>query len=282
MPEEKISVSVIVCAFNEEENIAGCIDSILKQEFSGFELIIIDDGSGDNTPAVIRGFNDPRIRYIRNEKNSGPAASRNIGISQAQGEYIFFTDADCLPLPHWIKAGVRCFEREDCIGVSGLTLPDKYYISASYRVVNSQNSRFQTCNIAYTRDGLIKAGGFDEYLRVGEDIDLGYRIDKLGKNIYNGDMIVLHKVEKFRYLSELKYMWECGKGMAYITKKHALNNKVIFPQQLAGLIFPPFLLIYYAFQSWPDLKILPLLYFRFIVLRLSIWAFAFKNKIFIV
>lgn len=88
-------VSVIVPVYNVERYISKCIDSILKQTFTDFELILIDDGSSDNSLQICKQYEsrDSRIR-VYSQKNSGPSRARNNGISKALGEYITFVDSD--------------------------------------------------------------------------------------------------------------------------------------------------------------------------------------------
>lgn len=93
MGKEAPKISIIVPAFNAESTIARCIDSILKQTLTEFELIIIDDGSADRTSEICAAYGDDRIHYYRKE-NGGPSSARNMGLSLARGEYIGFVDAD--------------------------------------------------------------------------------------------------------------------------------------------------------------------------------------------
>lgn len=86
-------LSIIVPAYNAESTITRCVDSILAQMLTDFELIIIDDGSADKTGQICAAYGDDRIHYYRKE-NGGPSSARNMGLSLARGEYIGFADAD--------------------------------------------------------------------------------------------------------------------------------------------------------------------------------------------
>jgi glycosyltransferase involved in cell wall biosynthesis len=92
-------VSVILSVFNSAQYLKDAIESILNQTYTNFEFIIIDDGSVDNTESIIRTYSDPRIIFIKNEKNKGLIYSLNLGISIAKGAYIARMDADDLSLP---------------------------------------------------------------------------------------------------------------------------------------------------------------------------------------
>jgi len=88
-------VSIIVPVYNAEKFVSRCIDSILQQEYDDFELILVDDGSTDESPEILDGYakKDPRVRVIH-KSNSGVSATRNLALEQAKGKYIQFLDAD--------------------------------------------------------------------------------------------------------------------------------------------------------------------------------------------
>src|SRR5688572_21324050 len=85
--------SIIIPTYNRADRIAATIHSILAQTFRDFEILIVDDGSTDNTKQVVYGFTDNRIKYHR-KKNEERGAARNAGISMSEGEYITFIDSD--------------------------------------------------------------------------------------------------------------------------------------------------------------------------------------------
>ena len=92
--------SVLMAAYNRAELIHVAIDSVLAQDFSDYELVIVDDGSTDETPSVVAGYSDPRIRYIRKELNEGRSPTRNRAISEARGEFVLWMADDDLLEPH--------------------------------------------------------------------------------------------------------------------------------------------------------------------------------------
>ena len=95
----KPQVTVIIPAYNRAYVISRSIASVLAQTYPYFEIIVVDDGSVDNTEAVVKSFKDSRIKYIRHEVNKGISAVRNTGINEAAGEYIAFLDSDDEWLP---------------------------------------------------------------------------------------------------------------------------------------------------------------------------------------
>lgn len=88
------AVSVIIPTYNRSRYIADAIGSILAQDFTDFELVIVDDGSIDETATIVGSFADPRIRLVRHERNRGIPAARNTGLDEARGEFIAWLDSD--------------------------------------------------------------------------------------------------------------------------------------------------------------------------------------------
>ncbi|MFT4599943.1 MAG: glycosyltransferase involved in cell wall biosynthesis [Arenicella sp.] len=94
--------SIVIPTFNRQEIISGTIDSVISQDFDGWELIIVDDGSTDDTKAVIEKYRDQRIQYIHQE-NAERGAARNRGSKLAKGKYVFFLDSDDLIYPNHLS-----------------------------------------------------------------------------------------------------------------------------------------------------------------------------------
>ncbi|WP_416235646.1 glycosyltransferase family 2 protein [Nodularia sp. UHCC 0506] len=110
-------VSVIIPVYKAEKYIAHTIKSVLKQTYPNFELLIIDDDSPDKSIEICQEFTDSRIKIIRQE-NRGPAAARNTGIRQAQGQYIAFLDADDIWKPTKLEKHVNHLDNFPDVGVS--------------------------------------------------------------------------------------------------------------------------------------------------------------------
>lgn len=103
-------VSVIIPTYNRANLIQQSVKSVLNQTYNNFEIIIIDDGSSDNTEEVINKLNDNRIRYIKHAVNKGASAARNTGIREAKGKYIAFQDSDDHWLPDKLEKQVKRIE----------------------------------------------------------------------------------------------------------------------------------------------------------------------------
>lgn len=118
------TVSIIIPVYNAANSIGNCIDSVLQQNFSDYELILVDDGSSDNTPEILARYKqaDARIVVIRQE-NAGPSAARNTGLARARGRYIQFYDSDDLVLPGALASAVaRAESSNSSVVVSGWSI----------------------------------------------------------------------------------------------------------------------------------------------------------------
>ncbi|MFX4263649.1 glycosyltransferase family 2 protein [Pelotomaculum propionicicum] len=96
--------------YNRAITIKRAVDSILKQTYQDFEIIIVDDGSTDNTYEIVKEFNEKRIKYIKHEKNKGASAARNTGIRESRGKYLAFQDSDDQWLPNKLKRQVEILD----------------------------------------------------------------------------------------------------------------------------------------------------------------------------
>ena len=143
-------VTVIILTRNRAGFLKGAVDSVLGQTYTTLELLIIDDASEDETPSIIDGFDDPRIRVLRNDLSRGIPAARNVGLREARGDLIAFLDDDDRFLPEKLRRQVKRWMERDphpglvCCGVrpvvrdpsgrehsSTLSLPPKPSPSAS-------------------------------------------------------------------------------------------------------------------------------------------------------
>lgn len=286
----KPEVTIIVIAHNEEKYISKSINSILGQYFKNFELIVVDDCSTDRTFDEIISINDKRLVVIRNEAQLGPVESRNRGIRQAKGKYLFFTDGDCYPHSNWLLEGLKTFRNFKCVGVEGKIIMNTETGVISEKIVrNLEGDEYMTGNVAYRKDILDKIGGFnEEFADYYEDREIAFRASKYGKIIFNRRMVVEHQLKRW---SMWGYMLNARKvkGIILLYKRYKWSHyiwlSIVKPRELGLIIFPPFLLVP-IFQgrvkSFFDLLLLPLLYIRSIYMRLIIWKTAFKERVFLI
>ena len=102
-------LTIVVCAYNEERRIEGTLRSLLGQTYGNLEVLIVDDASTDETPAICRAYiaRDSRVRVVRHSENRGLAHSRKTGIEQASHELLTFIDADDIAMEHMVETLVR-------------------------------------------------------------------------------------------------------------------------------------------------------------------------------
>ncbi|OOG68173.1 glycosyltransferase family 2 protein [Algoriphagus sp. A40] len=112
-------VSVLVPVFNAESYLLDSLQSILKQTFDDFELILVDDASTDNSSSVLKSIFDSRIRFIQHTENKGIGEALNSGLALAKGKYVLRMDADDIAYPNRIARQVEFMERYPQIGISG-------------------------------------------------------------------------------------------------------------------------------------------------------------------
>lgn len=112
-------VTVLMPVYNGEKYLGKAIESILRQTFADFELLIIDDGSTDSSAEIIRSYDDSRIRFVQNSTNLRLVATRNKGLELARGEYIALADCDDVSLPHRLERQVEYLATHPQVGVVG-------------------------------------------------------------------------------------------------------------------------------------------------------------------
>ncbi len=283
-----MKISVVIVVKNEERFIRSLLGSLLRQSYEEFELIIIDNNSTDKTSSIIKSFSDQRIKYFFESSSCGLARLRNLGISKAKGEYIFFTDGDCAPDKHWIEEGLKVLETGEYVGVSGKT----YYESEGEVTVSDCNThqfvdgQFMSCNVVYRRDILERVNYFDPVFEYShEDRDLAYRVLKVGKIYFSADMLVAHKKKRLSIEGLLNRAKRTVNEVDFIKrhKKHPrLKGFIFYPRRLL-IIFCPIVLIFVVSYRGPyDLIYGFLKYFVYIYERFLIWKAALRNKIFII
>jgi glycosyltransferase involved in cell wall biosynthesis len=181
-------ISVIIPTFNRGHCLEESIRSVRDQNFPDFELIVVDDGSVDNTIEVVNQF--PDIRFIRLDKNRGVSFARNCGLKQAQGDWIAFLDSDDLWKKGKLQAQVQWVNQHpDCYAV----YTDEIWVRNGVRVNQMKKHQkysgeiFQYClplcivspsSVLLRTKMLNEVGGFDESMLVCEDYDLWLRIAK--------------------------------------------------------------------------------------------------------
>lgn len=109
--------SIIIPAFNAEKYISETLASILEQDLSAIEVIVINDGSTDETESIVAGYADPRIRMISIANSGGPSVPRNVGLTESRAEFVFIFDADDIMLPGKLRRSVEALDHAPNAGI---------------------------------------------------------------------------------------------------------------------------------------------------------------------
>ncbi len=197
-------VSVVIPAYNAEKTITQCLQALAEQSYptESYEVIVVDDGSTDGTAGLVQKH---AVKYIHQD-NQGPAAARNNGARQSEGDIILFTDADCVPNADWIDQMVSSFNEPDVIAVKGAYKTRQKALVARFAQLEFEE-RFEmlkradsidmvdTYSAGFRRDVFVEMGGFETSFSVAnnEDTELSYRMSKLGrKMVFNPAAVVYH------------------------------------------------------------------------------------------
>ncbi|WP_414828110.1 glycosyltransferase family 2 protein [Alteromonas sp. H39] len=188
------TVSVIIPVFNAGKFIRSTLESVFSQTYTDFEVVIVNDGSTDDSESVIRSFNDNRIVYIAQE-NGGVSAARNNGIFHAQGKYVAFLDADDLWHPEKLRLQVAALEENpdvhlcycdrevfgsdsDVTTNTSVDLPEIENTQESLFLQLLKHNHIQCSSVIVRKSLLSRAGIFDSNLAASEDSDLWIRASR--------------------------------------------------------------------------------------------------------
>ncbi len=256
------SASIIIPTFNGASRIVSCLDSLMKQTAGrDVEILVVDDGSTDNTAKVVAGYSS--VRLI-NQGNAGPASARNRGALEARGTILLFTDDDCVPMPDWLEAMLGPFKDQDVIGAKGvyrthqksltarfvqIEYEDKYRLMAGLPSIDF----IDTYSAAFRRDRFLEMTGYDTSFPVAcaEDIELSYRMSARGwkmKFVPAAIVYHTHPDTLSRYLKK-KYKFAFWRVLA-VRKNPSKGVKDSHTPQIMKLqlLFAPALLLAVAFD----------------------------------
>jgi glycosyltransferase involved in cell wall biosynthesis len=185
----KEKVSVIMSAYNAEEYIYDSILSLLNQTYKNIEIVIIDDGSTDNTLNIIKGFNDSRIICI-SRKNKGLTKSLNDAIKISTGVYICRQDADDKSSLDRIEKQLNFIKNNKydvifCQSFDGeITIPSKFMMRDEISINQLKFGNVLTHGCVFGKSEIFKNNKYDELWLCGQDYELWLRLLKAGHNLY--------------------------------------------------------------------------------------------------
>ena len=232
------AITVAVSTFRRPHYLPGLLEALEQQDLdpSRFEVVVVDNGSGDETWDVLRAIAETTsvaLQVARVDENRGPASGRNAAVDLARAPKIAFTDDDCFPQPAWTRAMLEALERGHRV-VQGQTRPDPAPRRRTWDhtiTVDTLTGFFETCNLAYHRDDVLDAGGFEAlpgyrpgrggFPFGGEDTVLGWKVVRARgiEPTYVADAVVHHRIEPKTYDEWL----------------HVRNGMAIFPALVANV-----------------------------------------------
>ena len=243
-------VSIIIPAYNARTTIANCLEACLRQTYEDLEVIVVDDGSGDDTSRIVHAF---PVNYIRHT-NQGPAAARNRGAAMAIGEFLAFTDADCIPARDWVERLVAAMD-DNVVGVGGtydIANRDSLLARMVHEEIVERHQRFGddvdflgSFNVMYRRKAFDAVGGFDPSfsLASGEDNDLAYRLlDQGGRLRFTEKAMVAHHHPE-RLGSYLRTQMAHGYWRMKLYAKHPGRTRGDHYADIGDLLAPGFSLL---------------------------------------
>ena len=265
--------SVIVPAYNAAGTIAKCLEALENQSIpkKDYEVIVVDDGSTDNTPGVVKQF---PVQYV-GQKNQGPAVARNKGAREAKGEIILFTDADCVPQHAWLEEMVKPFDDPHVMAVKGAYKTHQRGFIARFAQIEFEE-RFEmlkkvasidmvdTYSAGYRKSVFHSLGGFDPSFPVAnnEDTDFSYRMSRAKhKMAFNPAAVVYHlnHPDSIRKYARLKFGRGYWRMVVYRRYPDKIFKDTYTPQtlklQIVSLFFSLFCLPFW--KLWPPLTLYP-------------------------
>lgn len=224
-------VSVVIASYNGDRTLRACLDSLQRLNYPDYEVILVDDGSADGTPALAEQF--PRVRNFRHETNLGLSVARNTGIAAATGEIIAFTDADCRADEDWLHYLVADLLAGDYAGIGGPNLPPPEDSPVAACVMASPGGPAHVmltdrlaehvpgCNMAFYKWVLDDLGGFDPIFRkAGDDVDICWRLQQAGHKLGFSPAGFVWHYRRSTAREYLKQQQGYGEAEALLVNKH--------------------------------------------------------------
>ena len=212
-------VSVVIPCYNSARFLAETIESALQQTYPRIEIIVVDDGSNDDTARIARSY---CVHYIY-QPNRGISAARNTGIRHCQGKYVQFLDHDDRLLPRAVETGVRLLEeRPECalavgehryIGADGTTIgySNKHAVGRDhYQMLLEHNFIETPCSALHRRSGLALTGVFDESVQGAEDHELYLRTARQSTSVAHEAPVAEYRLHDANTSRDAERMLEVG------------------------------------------------------------------------
>ena len=200
-------LSVVMPVYNAGTTLAECLTRLCSSGFSDFEIVLVDDGSTDQSRAIAANY---PVRVVPTAGRIGPAAARNLGARAAEGEVIFFLDSDVMVRPDTLSRIVAAFERGEIEGVIGVQAADmrhrdlvsqykNLWMRWTYCRRRGDVPLFYTTAAAIRREAFLRAGGFDQAYATPnvEDTAFGQKLARLGMRVRIDPELEVEHVKRY-------------------------------------------------------------------------------------
>jgi GT2 family glycosyltransferase len=250
-----MTFSVIVPTYNRINLLKNTLASLYKQDFSDFEIIVVNDGSTDSTHEYLSSAaEEGKVAYLHHP-NQGLAATRSAGLKIARGKFIAFTDDDCVLPPNWLSQYHAKFESENavCVGGNCITGNPENPCAEANDVMQSYFKEkgndlgipfFTGNNVAYAHSVLLEVGGPDKKFRMGaEDRDLLERVSSTGGKIVYAPNITVTHFNDSDFSRFVRHQFEFGEGsyLYYSVQRSRSKKRSAFPlSAYLGVFLAPF------------------------------------------
>jgi GT2 family glycosyltransferase len=243
-PDSPPRFTVIVPTFERPAPLAACVRALraLDRPGGALEVVIVNDGGRPPSADVVGATDDPTLSLrVVDQRNAGPATARNRGASEARGEYLAFTDDDCLPDRGWLSAFDAALRATPGALVGGRTvnaLPDSVFADTSQRLADFVSSYFRggaagrfftSNNLAVARDAFLAAGGFDTSFpfSAGEDRELGDRWSAQGRPSVTAPDALVHHAHRLSARGFLRQHFTYGRGAVAFRRVRAESGRPV-------------------------------------------------------
>lgn len=212
---KKLSISVVIAAYNEEKYIKNVLQALKEQTFKDFELIVVDNNSSDGTSCIAKSMG----AKVFLEKSQGYVFAVQRGLHEAKGDILAVTDSDTSPDPDWLEKIVSAFQDESVVAVTGsvkykdagflgnlLTFPIySFFLWFNFLL---GKPHLTGTSLAMRRSTYLKTGGLDTRYRISADVEIGLRLKNFGKVLFLPSLSVVASSRRWstqRSHSLLKY-----------------------------------------------------------------------------
>lgn len=228
------SVTIVVPVKDRRERMLRCLDALLAQDHPDYDVLVVDNESGDGTAEACRRRAESARVPVRVEVMSGSVGHlRNRAARLAGGELVAFTDSDCMPSPGWLSAAAAAFGDPAVGVVQGTTLPDPEVRPRGWAAtieVREYSGRFESCNLVVRREPFTRVDGFDEVVgHFWEDTAAGWSMLRTGwRAEFVADALVHHDVTHPGYAWWLKRAQRYGNAAHVVRRYPELRRELLW------------------------------------------------------